>query len=147
MNRARLALCIAGWFVVATPVQACRMLVQWAPHIVEGPDVTEALWYRVVRLTAVDEDGIAGEMVESFGATPAAAGVVRFPFIPDEEPHAICPMNFEVGKIYLLHLREVPGHLQISRLHGMHVESTHDKFAVYVEDLRKARKIIKGEKK
>lgn len=129
---------IALLTLLATPVLACKQLVQFPEHLAG----TTSNWpdaYRVVEIVEAHEDRIVGRTTSKFGVRIGDAEKITFYFQPNEQAHAICVTPFEVGETYLVFSVAKGNRREISRFNWLNVPKDHVKFKTYVEDIQRAR--------
>ena len=131
--------------LVAAPVFACRMLVQFPEHLTGvSPDWPDA--YRVVTISESHADRIVGRIAMNIGSDAVKGQMITFYFRPDEEAHAVCATPFEIGKTYLVHSTVEGQRREISRFNWKNVPESHEKFSTYVRDLKTASAQPKAER-
>ena len=116
---------------------ACKELVKFPEHLSKS-----ALRYHshffVLKIIAVNESTFRGVIQVPLGPNQTVGQEVDGKFLTGEESHAVCPNVLKVGTIYLLHSNEFAPPLVVSRYNGLDVSEAHEKFSVYVEDLKAA---------
>jgi hypothetical protein len=122
--------------LTAVPAFACKVLVKYPEHIEDNAYWTGA--YRIVEIIEATDDRFVVLVKRHFGGSTSIGKQLSLGFIPDEEPHAVCPITLEVGRTYLIRSRSASEPLLISQFDWMNIPSTHPKFSVYVRDLELA---------
>ena len=143
--------------VVPTSAIACKVMVVYPEHL----DVDTPKHYYVVKIEKAtlkvhshgsgaatgnekeiviqngesSEDSFTGIVVRSFGGHFRTNRTVTVRFEPNEEPHAICPVDLAVGETYLLHSESLAGAMLISHYDGFNLPSSDKRFNAYVRDL------------
>jgi hypothetical protein len=124
-------------FFTASPAFACRELVKFNAHLTgDTPEWTR--FYHVITILDVRSDRLVGRIDKTFGDRSLVGRTVDLPFLPDEEPHAVCPVPYTVGTMFLVYSSNPVPPFTISRFNGYNIPQTHEKFPTYVNDLEEA---------
>jgi hypothetical protein len=116
---------------------ACRQLVKYHEHLT-GITVDWFKDYRLATIVEAHPDRLVVDIKRRFDASVASPAPTTLYFIPDEEAHAVCPTQFQLGETYLIHVSRGGGREQISRFSGYNIAKDHPKYPGYVRDLERA---------
>jgi hypothetical protein len=119
--------------LLSTPaaVFACEEEIVYSEHLaVDSVDN-----YYLVTIKRAHGDNLIGTIERSFGGVLAPGQTLSIQFAEAGLPEAVCPMEFSVGKTYLLRARPAGGALQISRFNSHNIQAGHERFQTYVHDI------------
>jgi len=128
---------LAAFSSLGSPALACKILVKYPQHL---GGATIGWWeaYRVVEIVEARDDDFVVMVKQNFRDKTDVGKLTALRFIPNEEPHAICPISLEVGKTYLVYSTSSTEPLLISQFDWLNIPSTHPKYSGYLQDLEKA---------
>lgn len=78
-------------------------------------------------------------ILESYGDVDRSGQRVRIEFFTNEQAHAVCPLRIDARQRFLLRSKDLGDVLTLSRYDLMNISADHEKFEVYVADLRSLR--------
>ena len=126
-------LAVSAMILGAAQATACKVLVKYPDHLeISAADLSK---YYVVRILKELPNGYGGEIKKSFGGPLPVGSKVSIRYRTNEEAHAICPNKFKDQESYLIRSDGAGPELTISRYNWLNVPTSHEKYAVYVQDL------------
>lgn len=115
------------------------MLSQFPEHL-PPQNVKQYAHYFVVKIDGIRGETYRGTLQDALGPDQAVGQQVVIHFMASEKAHAVCPLILHEGKTYLLRSQSPNPPLLISRFDGYNIAMGHEKFSVYVNDLKDARR-------
>ena len=126
-------LLLIAMLLSTSQAMACKVLVKYPEHLdVSTQDVQK---YYVVSILKVLPDGYEGEIQRAFGGKLLVGSKVSIRYLKNEESHAICQNAFKEHESYLVRAEAGNSELTLSRYNWLNVPTSHEKYAVYVQDL------------